>query len=978
MTSPEVDLAPRIELRLPSGSEVVICSDLHLGAVPTEASLRMADDLAQRLSTWTGPGAVILNGDCFERSGLAVDDAMGAALDAHPDLAQALSRMAGGEGPHVVVTTGRADRWLAQPGAAYQAKLRLGAEVASAVDLVFATDDQPRVVRVEHGHHFDPRLPEAGDSELDDYQLALRLLPGLTERSFLEDAAGLVDPDDFGDYLGSRVVYRALGRRAWWLLLPLVVGLALHVPVVAGVLEGVNALDAVGPWFFAVASGVVVDVVLLGIVSVIAARRLFRSVRAASPAVGREHRNDPPRSAGQALCSSGFSGFVTGHSHQPELTPVPGGFYANSGCGTTVVVRRPARLGLPPVYAAVTRRSWIELESGRVLRAHLVLGEAELPGATRLERIVQRRRQRRPVAPERVASLPGGAGWPLGPESFGDPGRRVRVRRVASFGALLVAAVGVVSAVTPPSHERLRALLEFLPVELPQAASASLVFGSTGLALLARGLRRGHRLAWAGALAVLGASTLLHVVKGGDIEEALLTAFAGIWLAAKGASFPVRTDGRTIRRSLLLAATVAAGALAGSVALVFTLGERDAGDALTSLRALAERLAGNSSLALPVNTPFVTPALTATGVAIVAAVLWLVLGPRRPRALSSAQRGAELQRAREIVASHGGDTLAYFALRDDKEWFFSGRSLVAYSVRNGVCLVAPDPIGPPEEWAYVWREFAEFADRSGWSVAVVGAQPGWVAVYEAAGMQAIYMGDEAIIDCPSFSLQGGTMKGLRGAYNRVGKAGYRVEFFDPARLDPPLEASLRAMMADSRQGEVERGFSMTLSRLFDPADTGLLLSVAFGPEDEPAAFCHWVPSADIDGWSLDLMRRSGDPDLPNGVTDFVVIETIEHVRSQRQWGIGLNFAVLRAVVAGERAGISQNLQRRVLHKFSETMQIESLWRYNEKFQPYWRPRYVIVDAVERVPTAGIAIADAESIWELPVLGRFLGRRAERG
>ena len=50
--------------------------------------------------------------------------------------------------------------------------------------------------------------------------------------------------------------------------------------------------------------------------------------------------------------------------------------------------------------------------------------------------------------------------------------------------------------------------------------------------------------------------------------------------------------------------------------------------------------------------------------------------------------------AGDIVRRHGGDTLSYFALRDDKEHWFWNETLIAYAVHNGVCLVSPDPIGP--------------------------------------------------------------------------------------------------------------------------------------------------------------------------------------------------------------------------------------------------------------------------------------------
>ena len=35
---------------------------------------------------------------------------------------------------------------------------------------------------------------------------------------------------------------------------------------------------------------------------------------------------------------------------------------------------------------------------------------------------------------------------------------------------------------------------------------------------------------------------------------------------------------------------------------------------------------------------------------------------------------------------------------------------------------------------------------------------------------------------------------------------HRVEFFDPAHLEPELEAKLRVLMTGSRRGDVERGF----------------------------------------------------------------------------------------------------------------------------------------------------------------------------
>ena len=140
-----------------------------------------------------------------------------------------------------------------------------------------------------------------------------------------------------------------------------------------------------------------------------------------------------------------------------------------------------------------------------------------------------------------------------------------------------------------------------------------------------------------------------------------------------------------------------------------------------------------------------------------------------------------------------------------------------------------------------------------------------------------YIGDEGVVDVRTFSLEGGARKGLRQAVNRIANYGYTISFHDPARIDPELEAAVQSVMVQRRRGEVERGFSMTLGRLFDPRDEGLLLAVAHGPDGHPVAFCQFVPAPGIRGYSLDLMRRD-DGEHPNGLLDFILVRTIERLR----------------------------------------------------------------------------------------------------
>ena len=72
--------------------------------------------------------------------------------------------------------------------------------------------------------------------------------------------------------------------------------------------------------------------------------------------------------------------------------------------------------------------------------------------------------------------------------------------------------------------------------------------------------------------------------------------------------------------------------------------------------------------------------------------------------------------------------------------------------------------------------------------------------------------------------------------------------------------------------------------------------------------------------------------------------------------------------AGDR--FMHRAQKWFLERMSDSMQIESLWTFNEKFQPEWHARYACYDSTEHMLGASIAVARAESFFELPIIGRF--------
>jgi lysyl-tRNA synthetase, class II len=545
---------------------------------------------------------------------------------------------------------------------------------------------------------------------------------------------------------------------------------------------------------------------------------------------------------------------------------------------------------------------------------------------------------------------------------------RRRVRLLPAAVVLAASLIHLILAINHPFGRRIvRFGMDALPFVSARHTRLAHAIIAYALVLLAYGLRRGQRLAWGMTLAALMLTLITPIRTALDVGQTVAAVALLLFLLWQRANFTAPINARVANRGI----TVVAGAATAAVSVVAFVTNRSQRPVLRpSLRhtmwMVAGRMAGRRSFQ---PHPRFDPFVTLVGVALAVASGWLLTRPASATPLQPTS--LDRRRARRVVENYGNDTLAFFALRDDKQLFFHQNSVVAFAVHHGTALVSPDPIGPVHEREEVWAAFMTAAQQQGWSVAVLGASTEWLAVYEANDLKSMYIGDEAVVDCTTFHMDGGPNKALRQAVNRVAKYGYTISFHDPSHLDESLRVQLDALVGSSRRGEAERGFSMTLGRLFEPTDRGLLLAVCSDREGTPVAFVQYVPAAGIAGYSLDVMRRDRG-ERPNGLLDLVIVRTIEHVRDKGGTGLCLNFATMRGVLAGEQEfGHFNRLIQWALHQGSASMQIESLWKYNAKFSPAWQPRYAVYQAAADLPGTVAAMAKAEAIWELPVIGRFL-------
>ncbi|MFF3910961.1 phosphatidylglycerol lysyltransferase domain-containing protein [Streptomyces sp. NPDC001848] len=548
----------------------------------------------------------------------------------------------------------------------------------------------------------------------------------------------------------------------------------------------------------------------------------------------------------------------------------------------------------------------------------------------------------------------------------------------------LVGVLDIAAGVFPRfRHSRVHRMAEVLPGSFgPFAAALSLSAGVL-LLLLAHGLRRRKRRAWRAAVLLLPAGAVSEYVYRHSLVGVLIAVVLLVPLLRHRGEFAALPDPRSRWRALANFILMGAGSVCLGLVIVSVHPHRMVGDPSLSDR-LEHVLYGLFGFEGPVdytgNTSWTVGfSLGALGLITAITTIYLAFRPEHPAARLTEEDEARL---RALLEKHGGrDSLGHFALRRDKAVVFSpsGKAAVTYRVVSGVMLASGDPIGDVEAWPGAIERFMDEAKAHSWTPAVVGcSETGGEVWTRETGLDALELGDEAVVDVKDFSLSGRAMRNVRQMVKRIERAGYETRVRRIRDLGDGELERIRRAAADWRGTDTERGFSMALGRVGDPADGDCLIATAHkadteaGPYGDLKAILHFVPWG-TDGASLDLMRRdrSADP----GMNELLIVAALQAAPKFGIERVSLNFAMFRSALArGEKIGAGPVLRawRGLLVFLSRWFQIESLYKFNAKFQPRWEPRFMVYASTRDLPRIGFAVMQAEGFVNLP-LPRFLAR-----
>jgi lysyl-tRNA synthetase class 2 len=249
-----------------------------------------------------------------------------------------------------------------------------------------------------------------------------------------------------------------------------------------------------------------------------------------------------------------------------------------------------------------------------------------------------------------------------------------------------------------------------------------------------------------------------------------------------------------------------------------------------------------------------------------------------------------------------------------------------------------------------------------------------LALYQRLGFKAFYLGDEAVLDVATFTLDTPKLRNARQAVKRSMNFGVTAEVVREADIPASLVSSLHEITVRARRGQREEGFSSALEEPFAVPQPACVVAMCRDRTGALVAFQRYSLCNGGTKLSADAMRRL--PTAPNGTNERMIFEVVQWAAHHGIVEVSLNFVAFRRQLERLGAATGHGVVARAIRRLNPAG-APTLYTFTDKFRPHWVPRYLAYRSLTDIPGYGIATLSAEG--RLPSWVTRLGaRRAGAG
>ncbi len=522
----------------------------------------------------------------------------------------------------------------------------------------------------------------------------------------------------------------------------------------------------------------------------------------------------------------------------------------------------------------------------------------------------------------------------------------------------LTGLASILSVLAPTLPRRVNQIDRYWPLAVSDVSRTLTLVGGFFLLFLSASLWRRKRVAWLAAIVLLVVTVMTHLLKGHD-QVVAIVAVANIGLLVTYRHrFRVRSDVPTIAQGLARLGFVLLLALSYGIAGFWFLDRSAFGTSFSVIDSVDRTVRlffGIGDAGLTPRTRYAAWFLDSFTIVGMVSISYAIFSLARPVVWRRRILPAERARARHVIEQHGNSSLDFFKYGADKLFFFASRGdgVVSYGISNATAIVLGDPIVADQAaFPSLLAEFLTFCDANGWRVAFHQASTQFLDDYRDAGLSALRIGEDAIVDLGHFTLQGKTMKSLRSTVNRFTRGEFRATLTS-SPLPDPLLARLREVSDEWLTLDGRRERSFTLGQWDDAYVRSCPVMTVEEPSGRILAFVNLIPDGVPGEATIDLMRHRIM--MPNGTMDFLFLQLFLSCQAQGYRAFSLGMVPFAAV--GAEPG-SRPVERGIyllsthLNRFFSA---QGLRAYKGKFHPIWEPRYLFYQTEFSLPAVALAI-----------------------
>ena len=324
-------------------------------------------------------------------------------------------------------------------------------------------------------------------------------------------------------------------------------------------------------------------------------------------------------------------------------------------------------------------------------------------------------------------------------------------------------------------------------------------------------------------------------------------------------------------------------------------------------------------------------------------------GPRKP------EPQAEIRRDEipELISAWG-ETEASLAYLPDKHFLYHRVNdsaekvdgFLMYGVSGKTWIAMGDPVGPDDVVRDLIWQFRQETHRYDSRALFYEVGQRYLPYYIEVGFSLLKIGENAVVDLETFTLEGHDRGAMRNTLNRFGREGFSFEILDRDSTRQAL-AELKVVSDNWLEDKRVREKGFSLGYYDESYLTRFRTAVVRDRERKILAFANIWESPGQKQISVDLMRYLKDS--PPGLMDYLFIQIMQQAKREGFRTFDMGMAPFAGLPDRALAPVWNRLGAALFRHGEDFYNFQGLRRYKNKFGPRWEPRFIALQGGLSVP-----------------------------